>query len=408
MSGTREDREEALRRFIRRSDRNDPAHFAGRTEEIEAVENALQGVSEGASGLTKVITGAPGSGKTALLNALRRKHEAAGGATASILPQDFQRPEDVTATILAQIDLEAARRAGVNTDAGETWAVGMSAGLLNAEWSRNISPRPPTSLAGVLSKLPQPPDKPILLLVDEAQNIAGDLPDGKSSLLAEAHTREMNLLLVLGGLSNTPTTLSRLGVSRLARGSERTLQPLSDEEALEAAGLFFDQHFPDAPTELRKNLSQEVVKESRGWPQHLTNALCAAAEVALGKPNHTLKAADIPAVVHRSLAYRRDYYESRTQDLRAEFLSELLCARSKDGTWREHPLYKAVEEAQRKTLGELSQKAIEGRVEEILRQGIIQRAARHRYSSPIPSLVKYMEARCRAEGLPVSLRGNTR
>ena len=59
---------DALVRLATAGDRDSPTVFAGREDEFRLLENAVDRVREGRRGLTVVIQGVPGAGKTALLN----------------------------------------------------------------------------------------------------------------------------------------------------------------------------------------------------------------------------------------------------------------------------------------------------------------------------------------------------
>ena len=59
---------DALVRLATAGDRDSPTVFAGREDEFRLLENAVDRVREGRRGLTVVIQGVPGAGKTAPLN----------------------------------------------------------------------------------------------------------------------------------------------------------------------------------------------------------------------------------------------------------------------------------------------------------------------------------------------------
>ena len=103
-----------LEKFVREGDRTEPLHFAGREAEIQAVEGLLDSVKEGKAGRTRVITAAPGAGKTALLRQLEARWTKGGAARGLLLEAPlFSDPAAVAGRIFHAIDPEAAQRFGV-------------------------------------------------------------------------------------------------------------------------------------------------------------------------------------------------------------------------------------------------------------------------------------------------------
>ncbi len=67
-----------------RKDRSSPVHFAGRASELGAILSTVANAQAGAAGLTLVVQGAPGSGKTALLREAASRFESAGNRNRAI------------------------------------------------------------------------------------------------------------------------------------------------------------------------------------------------------------------------------------------------------------------------------------------------------------------------------------
>ena len=77
-----------LGEFVRDGDRNEPLYFAGRKAELRKMEALLSSVKKGKVGLTRVITAAPGAGKTALLRELEVRFKKSGAAKARVSRSD--------------------------------------------------------------------------------------------------------------------------------------------------------------------------------------------------------------------------------------------------------------------------------------------------------------------------------
>ena len=99
---------------MREGDRTEPLHFAGREAEIRAVEGLLDSVKEGKAGQTRVITAAPGAGKSALLRKLEARWKKNKTAHPALLEAPFfSDPVKVIGAMFNAIDKNAARRFGV-------------------------------------------------------------------------------------------------------------------------------------------------------------------------------------------------------------------------------------------------------------------------------------------------------
>ena len=194
-----------LEQFVLEGDRDEPLHFAGREAEIQAIEGLLEIAKRGKKGQTRVITGAPGAGKTALLDKLACRYAKAGTARPVRLNAEFfADPRKVMKKLFLAVDKEAARRFGAVETITKTTSVEASPG---AGFSGTRLSGKGGHQAGRSTQHTMLPDTfqdafeqledsriPIVLLVDEAQNWGADQEAGNggriSSLLSEAHQKQ--------------------------------------------------------------------------------------------------------------------------------------------------------------------------------------------------------------------------
>ena len=151
--------------------------------------------------------------------------------------------------------------------------------------------------------------QPVVLLIDEMQNLRPE----SERLVAQLHlgNHGLPIFAVLAGLAWSRTRLRKAGISRLAKGHIKTLEPLADEEVAEAVRRMLGEHdiegFQDA------DIARKIAKWSNGWPQHLSNYLCVLASELAAKDGE-LNMIDEDKVRTVGDNDRGVYYEERLQD----------------------------------------------------------------------------------------------
>ena len=257
---------EGLRWFARLSDREPTPFFVGRTAQIEDIEqqaaHMLRQTRTGSrpAGATRLVQGAPGAGKSALLAHLERKWAADDGA-----PQ-----------------------------ARMVW-LGQLADPDGFEALRRMFP-------------PEGWTRPLCLLVDEVQNLEAE----QAGLLRRLHegVDGLPVLPVLAGLANAQDVLARHGVSRLSHGAAHTLGRLAPGEPAESARLMLERFRVDMGEVAAAGWAARLEQVSDGWPQHLHNAMRALAEGLLAVGG-ALGAVDADAVLGRARQWRLEAYRAR-------------------------------------------------------------------------------------------------
>ena len=334
---------DALVRLATAGDRDSPTVFAGREDEFRLLDNAVDRVREGRRGLTVVIQGVPGAGKTALLNEYAtRLLTTNADAERPVVPVPLNAGTLNTppAAIVEEIDRRfrelAALGASRKWDRMANRAVGGAALLGNALFAavtrKNIqeftpSARAPESLPIALEDYVDfrfgRRESTLVFLVDEAQNLHDTLRvRDYLEVLHGGIAGDTQALLVCFGLKTTTNRLAELGLSRLARGHARTIGVLSNEDAqqvvvgtLEVAFANYAFGTDDASDDRRTKWMGEAVEvilaESGNFPHHLTNGCCALAEIVLSEG--VAATPPVQKLRDQCKEHKREYYAARLQ-----------------------------------------------------------------------------------------------
>ena len=293
--------------WLKRTDRSEAGRepfFRGREEEYGVYRSAVTSLSEGiVGGGTMVIQGAPGAGKSALMEECMeavRRHSTpeAPWVAVAIRPETLNSAVDVMILLIEAANAENERLSKMAPGA----IAGKLKGLLETgrKFYGELSERG-IGLAGVsIGGKPEagsngdtyiPSERvfrdaaPLLenlhlvVLVDEAQNIPVSGPT--KGVMDCLHNPPANIPLVAAffGLSDTQDVLRQCGLSRFADERVVTLEPLPDEDAACAIRSAFDAYGFTGTPEDREVWVSRLADLSQGWPQHINRVAVAAARV---------------------------------------------------------------------------------------------------------------------------------
>ena len=308
--------------------------FAGRDQEFELLNAAIYGSQRGELGLTVVVQGIPGAGKTSLLNELANRlvaHDQEGQPPVIPVPL---RPHDLDAppaAIIEEIDRQYRmfvtvdeRSARLDSAVNSTM---LAARTLFASFTKRDfsefrpSARAPASLPIAIDEYVSfrvgRKGSTILLLVDEAQNLE-DTQHVRTHLdaLHGGVRGNTHMLLACFGLANTVERLRTLGLSRLASRHVRTIGPLSDKDASRVvidtlggalSGYPFDPHVKRE--RWIEEAASAILGESANFPHHLANGCRGLVEIVL---NEGVGAEPpVEALRRKCRGYRTEYYNAR-------------------------------------------------------------------------------------------------
>lgn len=395
---------QAVQSYIDEGDRQSPLFFTGRQQEQGMAQGILRNLRAGKTqGNILVFQGAPGAGKTALLNHLKEtlQNEC---VTARLSVSIVHQPDIALFEVLKQLEPKRAKKLKKTYQKRVHGGINVGVGSAGTEVSSSDVPQDITTIQHLMS-LRKNRDKPLLLFLDEAQNANGDMPDGKSSILQQLHEGNTgNVSLIAGGLSDTQAKLNQLGISRLSSGNVTTLQPLQDQEVLAAFEAFLDNETfgIDRHGDITR-LQQLVVDESMGWPQHLTNTLHAISEELI-TVNGRLAECDISAIQQRSQARREEYYSHRVETIPTALLFEVVSTIPKGHGISELEVHKTIERAYAHEPILEKMLPSEDAYDVLIHRGVLQADATGNLTVPIPSMHDYIKERTRSFGQTVSVR----
>ncbi len=318
---------EGLRIFSEKGDRSPAPAFVGRESVLAGVEGTVRRVARGdAQGGIRLIYGAPGAGKSALLEELARRWRAREASDAPIplfvSADDFAEPALVAEAILDTLNPGATPVSASSRRTAWSAQAGFLSRRVETETSRD-SPlaevsggrRNPWAMLREFAPSQDWPG-PMILLIDEAQGMTGDMSNGENSLLKALHEGRHGfpLTAVMSGLSDTLQVLRELGVSRLSEGAAHALGPLSGSECREAVAALLDRHRVKGGAEDSAEWAGAISERCNGWPQHLHNYLAGTAR-SLIDAGGDLARAELDAALEHGDRARVNYYNARLAGL---------------------------------------------------------------------------------------------
>ena len=316
-----------LAEFARRSDREDPPTFVGRGDILQRMEDDLQnrllrwreGASDAWRGGTWLVQGAPGAGKTALLAQLRKRVAQPPVRTCTLHVRDLRDPSGCHRQLAEALWPGAGKAMGARTTSTGDTALhvpGLHAGRSVATDS------PVMTWDDFRSSARAQPERlhPVVLLIDEIQNVAGDRAGAPAGFLQWLHeaTDNLPILPVYGGLAWSEDHLDGLGISRLSdNGHVDTLAPLTDAECMAAVRRFVlnPKHrirTAGAEDPVIAAWAGAIAEKCSGWPQHLHGSLRALARELLAEDvGRALARAQPARAAADAEQARTDYYNKR-------------------------------------------------------------------------------------------------
>ncbi len=325
---------EGLRAFVREGDRSRARFFVGREAQILDIErvcaDAMAEYRAGGKliGATRLVRGAPGAGKTALLEQIaalfgapkepdgflgrlfRRAPERAPRLKTLLLDRvTLANPPALAAEIAECLDAGKARQWRQTHGRAVTVQAG-APGMASAGSSETVATAPAAPSFAELRRVFPPQDWkwPLCLMVDEIQNLERD----EAATLEALHlgTAGLPIVPVLAGLANARDVLARHGITRLNEDGVHTLGRLEAGEPAEAVRRMLDAYRVDTAGADAGYWASRLEEHSDRWPQHLQNAMRSLAE-ELVEAEGALAAVDEAAVAARARERRLRAYRSR-------------------------------------------------------------------------------------------------
>ena len=336
--------EAALRDFDRRRDRASPPVFTGRASELAFLHDAVAAAQSGAEGITAVVHGVPGVGKSALCRQFETELDSAVGdeKPVAVIAKDcdfFDRPslsmvKELAADVPVRMDLLRRLPGFEKADDHVRRIVGFATALLKRGSSLDLALQAmnldqSSSLGTALDTFAEtmwPEGITLILAVDEMQNLE-DTPHVRRNLQAIHGKRfDTNIAIVGFGLQDTTATLHRLGLSRLGADQVRTLGCMDEadaarlvDETLDYLGVQSEREdwlayakqlgFEAEDWTNWRNAAKDVIlQESVNFPHHLVNSIRGVCRIVLdGK----LRQRELDVLRRLCRNSKKDYYAAR-------------------------------------------------------------------------------------------------
>ena len=377
--------------FANRTDREASPIVVGRERETKHVLRRAELVGEvyaegrNTQGATIVVTGCPGSGKSAFLEHLARTCAMLDLTKTAIIPipcSDLELTARNSKELRAQLARLAVRRAGglhetfqaLLEDAGQ--APGRGSTLERLE--RTISEK--TGKRTV-----------VCLLVDDIHNVT----EANAAAVELLHTGAFSppVLPVFAGREDSADKLDVVcGIVRLAANAGMTMGTLPEHTAAEATAQLFEKYRVRDDAGARAAWAQAIDAEALGFAQHLHGGLQGACAV-LAARGGIARAEDAAEVKRRARDARERFYAAKMSgmvDDHARAVLDVVHRAVRTNTWltRLHlaAWAKASMQKHRPLSAGYSSEAALALVEHMRRQGILHLTAEDRAEVPIPSL----------------------
>ncbi len=312
----------ALEEFLRTSEGSAPPVFTGRTEILEdiktAAAHAWMGTAASMHGHakdTRILQGAPGAGKSALLAELA-KQAPPSARVLNLNSADITNPADILIPLARLVNPHAAssflaRYRQVRRVEGRVNVLGTGAGGQIATMQTHSEPQPTLTAfrdwvrgldpgAGIIG--------PIIIAIDEAQRFELGMMDPLAKILQGLHDNStyLPLTLVLAGLSDTADRAAAMGLTRGL--TVHTVGALSDDDVWSLMNDF-GTHFGLDSSGCGEQLHR-LAAPCEGWPRHLHFALQALSHAALIE-NGILARVDWCRIEEDAAASRTRYYRGQ-------------------------------------------------------------------------------------------------
>ena len=239
-------------------DRGATPYFHGRTTILESFEKMLSDVRESRKGTIHLIQGAPGAGKSALLDQCERRAKSGGWKVIQITADALWDPWKMM-DALGYMKIPTPDKVALSVS-----------DLIKLEVSSSK-----TKNLFIRKLLGRRKRKPLLLIMDEAQKIysPGEYTDQQrrdvKGLLESIHNGYLDkpIVFLAAGLGTTLSAFEALDISRFGAKNTVELGRLSEnaERAVMRDWIMIEAKVTDYPTEW----IDAMVKETHGWARHV-------------------------------------------------------------------------------------------------------------------------------------------
>ncbi len=302
LSSMRKSRHSAPPPLTAAFDRGPAKYFHGRKEILSNFNELTERAVQAKSGTTFLIQGAPGAGKTALLEECEKMAKDQGWKTAKIDPPALWDPE-------ALRDFLGLRKFSITGGSLQLGPKNVASAAITVELTSRT-----------IGKILRKGKQPLLLTLDEAQTLGttsappSDQTRTVTNVLKAIHNGNLNypVILMAAGLGTTVDAFESLGISRFSGKCFVELGALSkeSERAVIHDWLKKDGGAKGDPEEWIDAIAQET----HGWPQHILSYVEPAGR-QLDAKKKAMTTEGLNAVLEAGRVFRSRYYERRADGI---------------------------------------------------------------------------------------------
>lgn len=293
------DADKASTFVINRDDRDIAPFFAGRRDEIQHFERAVEQLDTHGNTnkrvLFRIYQGPPGCGKTSLIEHLRTR------LSDRLMFVDIN-PDHLASTdsLMKRVRNEAVGAGPLGSKiaakVAEAMSVCLRLGGTGKEVQEHIADR-------------SVKDMRVILHLDEAQRIG----PAERPVLLNLHTTGLGVpsILVMTGLDHTVDKVAGIGgLSRLSRNSVMNMGAMKEEECAASTLMMLNRFHVDGDEQEKAQATEKTAHLSRGWPQHLNGAQVALCRELI-RTDGALRDVDTDRIRSESDQGRYEYYLAR-------------------------------------------------------------------------------------------------
>ncbi len=294
-----QDQKRKLESFLDQTEGAPPQVFVGRNEVLDDIAKAARQVwkgtgtgQHGAGKTTRMIQGAPGAGKSSILEEMKKNPERLHTESVGKVPLvvalesgDIRGPVDILKPLAEKINPSKARElmARISKNTGSEAGFGFGPFRFGHKKETGIEGTEPDAnwdTFGTWVKRHGGFDRPIVLAIDEAQRFERDSEDPLSKLFQSLHGNcGLPIALVLAGLSDTEYSARKMGLTRIPHRQKHNIGRFPDHEVQELMERSC-AHFGIGITGFEHEIAR-LIEPCDGWPRHLHIVLGAFAREAL-------------------------------------------------------------------------------------------------------------------------------
>ncbi len=406
-----EDQKRELKSFLGLNEGDPPPVFVGRAEVLGDIARATKRVWKGTGSeqyggakTTRIIQGAPGAGKSSIVNEIKENPktlytQSVGKApmVVALNSNGIKGPVNILKPLAEKINPSKAQEfmARISKNTGSKSGFGFGPFRFGHKKETGIEGTEPDAnwyTFRTWVKQHGGFDRPIVLAIDEAQRIKRDSDDPLSKLLQGLHDGcGLPIALVLAGLSDTEYSANQMDLTRIPPEQKHNIGCFPDSEAQEFMAKSC-AHFGIDLVGFEHEVNR-LIEPCDGWPRHLHIVLRAFGREAL-RAGGDLGKLEWKKISDEIKTKRDLYYDHQYSDqmedainLTTKVMTELDCNQSRSQI---KYLMKELHKTDPETYCFPPGMDVDSFFVHLVHQGALHKISANRFMCPIPSFRTYI------------------